>query len=186
VDYKEIEVRFLEIDKAALVQKLHDLGAEDRGEEVLEEIVFYNADKSWESGNKKFVRMRTGRGGTSVTYKHQFEKTAGGTEEVEFKVDDAAAAEVFLTRVGLAAYRRQQKMRHTFHLGDVTVDIDTWPRIPTYVELEGPSESALVQAAAQLGLDWKDVCYDNAKVVIEQRYGIPVGTMTWFTFDRFE
>ena len=27
---------------------------------------------------------------------------------------------------------------------------------------------------------------DNARKVIEERYHIPVGNMTWFTFDKFE
>jgi adenylate cyclase class 2 len=184
--YKEIEVRFLEIDKAALIAKLHNLGAHDEGEEMLEEIIFDNAERTWQAEGKKFVRIRTGKRGTSVAYKNHSASAIDGVEEVELRVDDAAVAEVFLTRVGLVACRRNQKLRHTFKLGDVTLDIDTWPRIPTYVELEGPSENALKLAAAQLGLDWKNVCHDNARIVIEGRYGIPVGKMTWFTFDRFE
>ncbi len=137
MDYKEIEVRFLEIDKASFVQKLHDLGAHDEGEEMLEEVIFNSADGRWQKENKQFVRIRKGKDGNSVTYKHQFEKTADGTEEVEFKVDDTAAVEVFLERLGLVTWRRQQKLRHTFRLGSVTVDIDTWPRVPAYVELRG-------------------------------------------------
>ncbi|MBU6321083.1 MAG: hypothetical protein KGI78_01375 [Patescibacteria group bacterium] len=54
------------------------------------------------------------------------------------------------------------------------------------MEIEGPSEEALKEAAASLGLDWKDAVFENPRIVIEERYRIPVGTMTWFTFDRFE
>ena len=71
-------------------------------------------------------------------------------------------------------------------MDDVIVDIDTWPKIPTYVELEGPSENALKSAAARVGFDWKDAVFENARIVIEERYHIPVGSMKWFTFDRFE
>jgi hypothetical protein len=68
----------------------------------------------------------------------------------------------------------------------VHVDIDTWPKIPTYVELEGCSEDDLKAVAKQLGLHWDTVELRDPKLVIEQVYGIPVGQMKWFTFDRFE
>ena len=41
---KEIETRFLDIDKEELVKKLVSLGASDEGEEKLEEIIFHAAD----------------------------------------------------------------------------------------------------------------------------------------------
>ncbi|MFA6301157.1 MAG: hypothetical protein WC609_02290 [Candidatus Paceibacterota bacterium] len=44
---KEIETRFLEIDKDKLVKKLVSLGAVDKGEEKLEEIIFHAADDFW-------------------------------------------------------------------------------------------------------------------------------------------
>jgi len=66
------------------------------------------------------------------------------------------------------------------------VEIDTWPKIPTYVELEGDSEQVLRDTAQKLGFDWADAVTDNPRKVIEERYHIPVGQMTWFTFGRFE
>jgi adenylate cyclase class 2 len=68
----------------------------------------------------------------------------------------------------------------------VVADIDTWPRIPTYIELEGPTEESLKQVATKLNLDWRNVVLENARLVIENRYHIPVGNMKWFTFDKFE
>ncbi len=66
------------------------------------------------------------------------------------------------------------------------IDIDTWPRVPTYVEIEGQSEEDLKKTAELLGLDWSKVVLENPRVVIEKYYKIPVGMMTYFTFDRFE
>ncbi len=186
MDYREIEVRFLEIGKNALVQKLTELGAEDKGEYLLDEKIIYDKDLAWRDTSGTFLRLRTCNGNTSLTYKHRTEDTVDGTEEVEFEVSDAAAAETLLNRLGYETYRAQQKKRHTFQLGEVTVDIDTWPKIPTYVELEGFSEAALKDAAQKLNLDWNTVELRNPRKVIEQVYGIPVGQMKWFTFDRFE
>ena len=55
---REIEVRFLEIDKAALIARLKELGAHDHGEELLEEIIFYDKDLKWRDVENKRVRLR--------------------------------------------------------------------------------------------------------------------------------
>jgi adenylate cyclase class IV len=60
---KEIETRFLDINKDELAKKLVLLGALDEGEEKLEEIIFHAADMSW-VGKRKFVRLRKTKGKT--------------------------------------------------------------------------------------------------------------------------
>lgn len=182
---REIEVRFLEIDQARLKEKLAELKAEDHGESMMEEVIFYDKDLKWQSSGQ-FVRLRKNDKGTFLTYKNHQVNTVDGTEEIEFEVGDMGKAETFLGRIGLVAYRHQQKKRHSFLLDGVIFDIDTWPKIPTYVELEGPSEDALKRAAARVGFDWEDAVFENARIVIEERYHIPVGNMKWFTFERFE
>jgi adenylate cyclase class 2 len=185
-EHREIEVRFLEIDKAQLIQKLNALGATDLGEEHLTETIFYDKDLTWKNGGKKIVRVRTNSKHSKVTYKHHFEDSATGTTEYEITVDNPQMAHLFLEAVGLVAFRNQEKKRHTFQLDDVTFDIDTWPKIPTYVELEGPTEESLKEMVKKLDLDWNEVTFENPRTVIENKYNIPVGEMKYFTFDRFE
>jgi adenylate cyclase, class 2 len=181
----EIECRFLEIDKEALTEKLRELGAEDKGEKMLEETIVYDKEFKWRE-EQRFIRLRSDGKTTKLSYKEHREHTIDGTYEIEFGIDDHKKAEVLFEKIGLNPARHQQKKRHTFELNDVTIDIDTWPRIPTYVELEGESEQKLKEAASQLGFDWKDAVFHNARWVIENKYKIPVGQMKWFTFDRFE
>lgn len=183
---KEIEVRFLEIDTKAIVEKLQSLGAKDLGEDFLEEIIFYDQAGNWQYKDKKFARLRKTKEGTFMAFKDQSVETATGTEEIEFKVDDFEKAKVFLEAVGLVAFRDQQKKRHTLKLGEVIVDIDTWPKVPTYLELEGPSEKALKEAATKLGLDWAKVVFEAPRFIIEKRYNIPMSKLRSFTFDRVE
>jgi len=186
----EIEVRFLEIDKEALIARLRTLDAQEKGELMLEEVICYDKELAWlkesrKCGAGKVLRVRKAGDTVSLTYKNQ-SNTIDGTEEVEMEVSSMYHAELLLERLGYPAYRHQQKKRHTFVLDGVTIDIDDWPRIPTYVELEGDSEQALRDVAAKLNLDWANVVTDNPRKVIEERYNIPVSTMKWFTFDRFE
>lgn len=56
-EHREIEVRFLEIDEAALKARLHELGAEDQGEHLLKEVICYDEALVWRD-EQKFVRLR--------------------------------------------------------------------------------------------------------------------------------
>jgi adenylate cyclase, class 2 len=185
MDYKEIEVKFLEVEKNILVKKLRELGAEDLGDDLLEEVILYDKALTW-NGSGKMLRLRTRKGKTFLTYKHHVQVSTDGAEEMEIEVSDQATAQALLERLGYVPYRHQQKKRHTFRLGQVIVDIDTWPRIPTYVELEGRSVEALKDAALQLGFDWEKANTEDARTVIEKVYHIPMRSLRWFTFDHFE
>lgn len=184
-EYKEIEVRFLEVEVPKLVARLQKLGAKDNGAEVLREIIFYDPEFRWLKERKR-VRLRAANQGTFLTYKH-FEKLAAtGTTEIELKVSDIVAARDFLIAIGLVAAREQEKKRHTFTFQGVTVDIDTWPGVPSYVELEGTSEADLRRAADALGLDWSQVELRDPLMVLEQHYKLPVSRYKFFTFNRVE
>lgn len=199
---REIEAKFLEIDKERLITKLKSLKAEDLGEDFLREMIFYDAAGKWVGEGKTFVRIRERTPSSPsplsspvqgeekkrirLTYKNLEAAKAMGTEEIEFSVSDAEKAKLFLERVGLVLHRFQEKRRHTFKLGEVAVDIDTWPKVPTYVELEGPSEEAIRKAAEKLGYDWSKAVFANSRMVLEKYYNVPIGKLTYFTFDRIE
>lgn len=183
---REIEVRFLEIDVRAMTEKLRSLQAQDLGEDLFRETIIYDKDLAWPYDEKKFVRVRENRDGVFVTFKQSQALTASGTVEVEFKANSAERVKTFMEHIGLVVFREQEKKRHTWKLGEVVVDIDTWPRVPTYVELEGPDEASLRDAAAKLGLDWSKAEFRLAGHLIEQVYGIKVHQLHYFTFDRVE
>jgi adenylate cyclase class 2 len=179
----ETEVRFLEIDKDKLAIKLQSLGAIDRGEVLLEETIIYDKDLVWRD-EKRFIRLRKSGDTATLTYKEHMPRASDGAEEIEFTVNDADQAADFLEKLGFVAFRHQEKLRHRFILKNVIFDIDTWPELPPYVELEGPTVEALQSAAQTAGFDWGKVVYEDARSVIENIYHIPVGSLRWFTFDK--
>lgn len=181
----EIEARFLEIDNAELIAKLKSFGAKDKGGAILSETIFYDGDNRWPDEGR-FVRIRSYDGITKLTYKHNVAQTIDSAREIELTVPDPRIAEQFLEAIGLTAFRRQEKKRHTFEFENVIVDIDTWPQIPTYVEFEGKSVEAVKSVAAKLGFDWSKVVFDDARAVIQGRYNIDLSSIRWFTFDKVE
>lgn len=183
---REIEVKFLEIDKEALIKKLRELGAKDLGEDNLKEAIFYDKEGKWQYDEVKFVRIRQTSKGIFVTFKHKEVHGVTGTKEIEFTANDFQKVKDFLLEVGLVFFREQEKKRHKFLLDEVTVDIDSWPGIPTYVEIEGPSEEAIKEAAVKLDFDWTKAEFGLAHDVIEGKYKVPVRSFRYFTFEKQE
>lgn len=181
---KEIETRFLEIDKDEFIKKLISLGAVDRGEEKLEETIFHAADGSW-IGKRKFVRLRKKKDKIKITYKENVEQAVDSAREIEFEVSDLDKCSKFFEKVGLKAMRQIEKFRHTLELDDVTVDIDTWPKIPVYVEIEGPSVESLQKFCEKFGLDWEKRFDGDAREVF-RKYGYDLDKISVVTFNEFQ
>jgi adenylate cyclase class 2 len=57
-------------------------------------------------------------------------------------------------------------------LDDVEVTIDTWPWIPTFVEIESSSEEKLKTAAKKLGLEWSQALYGSVEPAYQKYYDV--------------
>ena len=63
--------------------------------------------------------------------------------ETEIEVPSIKEANGLLEALGYSYKSYQEKERITYVLDEYELDIDTWPGIPTYVEVEGKSEEDL-------------------------------------------
>ncbi len=185
MENKEIEVRFLEIDKEKIISRLKEIGAKDLGNNLMNEIIFDNKNFDFRE-NKKLLRLRKNGEKIFLSYKHYHDHTAEGTEEVEIEVSDFENTKKIIEQTGLMAFRIQEKWRHTFVLDDIVFDIDTWPKIPTLLEIESLSEEHLKKGAEMLNLSWEKAVFMNQRKVIEEVYNIPVSRLRYFTFDKME
>ncbi len=180
---KEIEARFLEIEYKEIIKKLKKLKAIDLGEDLLKELIFYDKKMTWRK-KQIFVRLRQTNGKIYLTYKHHKAVKIDGATEIELEVNSLNAAKSFLLQLGLVCYRQQEKRRHKFKLGNVIFDFDTWPNIPTYLEVEGDSEEDIKIAVKKTDLDFSQAVFIDAKGIIEDIYKIPVSTYKHFTFTK--
>ncbi|MFA5991621.1 MAG: class IV adenylate cyclase [Candidatus Doudnabacteria bacterium] len=185
INNREIEVRFLGINVEEIVKKLLLMGAKDKGEELLEETIFYDLDKKW-LAEKKVVRLRKTPTKQLLTYKHTTADTPNGTEEIEMTVDDLAKTKSLLEALGLKAFRIQEKKRRIFLWDGVEFAIDEHPMVPPYLEIEGPSETLIKDAARAVELDWKDAHFESSRDFIENYYKIPLTSYKTYTFKKIE
>jgi adenylate cyclase class 2 len=182
---RQFEVRFLEINKDEIMEKLRKLNARDVGDDLLNEIIFYDKDKNWLK-EKKMARLRQSNQGVALTFKHTEDETIGGTKEVEIEVSNMDKAKEILESIGLVAFREQEKKRRTFLFDSVRVDIDEHPKVPPYLEIEGSNETVLRDAARALELDWSKAHFESSREFIPKIYNIPLLDLHYYTFDKIE
>jgi len=72
--------------------------------------------------------------------------------EIETTVGSAEAILAILQAVGLAETFRYEKRRTTWHVGECEVALDELPHLGWFVEVEGPTEEAVLARLAEVGL----------------------------------
>lgn len=166
----EIEAKFPDIDSEALRNKLRELGAELVHPEIMmKRHVFDYPDERLEKDGG-WVRLRQESDKTTLCYKKLDDRTLHGTKEINVKVDDYDKTKNFLEAIGLKSKAYQETKRETWLYKEVEVTIDTWPWIPSFVELEGPSERGVRDVAADLGFDWSKAMHGSVETVYQMHY----------------
>lgn len=169
MEHTEYECTILNIDLAKIISKLESLGAKDKGEFLQRRYVydFNPVDKfAW-------IRLRTNGKKTTLAIKRIKDKNAiGGTRELEMEVEDFDTTNEFLYQLGYNYRAYQENRRHSYELNGVSIEIDSWPMIPTYVEIEGSSESEVLNTLHLLDLANAEVTTYDVESIYREIYGI--------------
>ncbi len=168
----EIEAKWLNVDKDELRAKLKKIGAElVQPERLMVRSVFDFADGSLEA-KKGWVRVRDEGDKTTLSYKQLNDRTLHGTKEVTVAVDDFEATCMFLENIGLERKSYQETKRESWKLGDIEIELDTWPWIPSLVEIEAPDEKQLKETADKLGLDYDKALHGSVETAYQAVYDV--------------
>ena len=174
----EYEIRILEIDKESIVKKLEYLGAIKKGEYNQKRYVYDLKPVQ----KDKWIRLRTNGIETTLTYKTIESNKIDGTKEVEFKVDSFEVANEFLNKIGFMPRSYQENKRIQYTLDNVEIDIDTWPMIPTYLEIEADSEEEVNNMVKKLGLSNLKITALNCDDIYRKIYDIDISKIKELKF----
>lgn len=154
----EIEAKMKVEDVAALEARLLELGAA-KGPHLLEVNTFFDTRhhslKSTDQGLR--IRMERQQDGTgeTITITHKGPRAHGKLKsrfETELRVNDASAAASLLGALGYHPVLSFEKLRRKWTLDGCHVDIDTLPHLGHFVEIEGPSDQAVLMVREKLNL----------------------------------
>lgn len=179
--HTEYEVRVLEIDSKKIIDKLNKLHAKLIFDAVQRRYV-YDLKPKVES---KWVRLRTNGIKSTLAIKNVATSEIDGTQELEIEVDDFDRCHLILKELGYEERSYQENKRIQYDLNGVEIDIDTWPGMPTYMEVEGASEDAVYHALDVLGIKKED-CTSLDVESIYYKYNIDVKNIKELKFKEEE
>ncbi|MBI4092802.1 MAG: CYTH domain-containing protein [Candidatus Kerfeldbacteria bacterium] len=168
----ELEAKFLNVDPDATRAKLRETGAELVHPERLMRRKSFDDSQGHLDRHRAWVRVRDEGDKITMSYKQSDEDTLHGTQETVLTVDDFERACAFLEEVGLVAKSYQETKREKWMLDNVEITIDTWPWLPTFVELEGHREEDLKSVAGSLGLEWSAAIHGGVTPVYKRYYDV--------------
>ncbi len=168
----EIEVKFVDVAIDDVRARLEQAGAvleypmRDMRRALIEE--------PHHAAERSFIRIRDEGDKTTLCFKRRTlpdaETTIDSVHELETTVGDFDTTVQIFAEAGWHYTTYQESRRETWHLGDTEVVIDEWPWIQPYIEIEGSSEAAVQEAAAQLGFDWTDAVFGSVDVIYQRDY----------------
>ena len=170
--HTEYEVRILEINQDEVITKLDKLGAKKEWD-LLQKRYVYDFIPKVEG---KWIRLRTNGEKTTLTIKNLVSSEIDGTQELEIEVDDFLKCNLILNELGYEARSYQENRRVQYKYEDVEIDVDSWPGIPTFLEIEGPSEEKVYEILSKLGLKKED-CTTLDIDSIYKKYGIELDSI---------
>ena len=163
----EYEYRIINVSPYEACKKLKSLGATYVGRLKQKRLIYDYIPKK----DHEIIRLRTNGEKTTLAYKI-FESTdISGTKEIEVNVSSFEETNEILERMGHIARSRQENNRIRFMYKEAEIDIDTWPIIGTYVEVEGKDEKHVMEVIESLGFDNKEKTGDAA-FELYQRIGM--------------
>lgn len=192
----KLRTLFLEIDNLTTSEQqektLHTIGYKhlndtlsiqepEKLKEILSTSEVVRLVKQFGINPNKWVRLRETNGKTTITIKHilneELQKEYGTKMqpvlETEMEVPSIESGNSILEQLGFSFRNYQEKERATYILEDAEIDIDKWPMIPPYAEIEGESDEQIDKIVQRLNLSDKEIVSCNTSEVYK-KYGIDI------------
>lgn len=179
---QELETKVLNVNKESMASKLEGLGAKQILNTKLT-VDWFRLKGIQEGQDPWYLRIRnTSDGKTEVTWKGQ--STVHGAsrshKEINFPVADSEKMADLFCEIGLESYAHQEKYRTSWVLNEWRFDLDQYPGMPAYLEIEGKSEEHIQEALTLLGLTNHKTSSEGERVLIQKEFGL-----NWYDM-RFE
>lgn len=172
----EIEVKFINIDVDAMRQALSDAGAHlEQPMRLMKRVLI---EQPQHKAEHSFIRIRDQGDKTTLCFKRRAAKDGvaiDDTMEIEVEVSNFDTTVELFKEAGWPPMTYQENRRETWNLGDVEVVIDEWPWMPPQIEIEGPSEQAVREAAEALGQTWDEARLGHIDNIYQEYYTFAPG-----------
>src|SRR4051812_44860542 len=170
----EIETKVLDIDPKEIKKKLISLDAKKIQETRLV-VDWYRIKGVKEGEDPWFLRIRSNSEGKhEVTWKAKSDilGTARKHKEINFTITEPEKISDLFEELGLERYAHQEKDRVSFKYKGWQFDLDQYPGMPAYLEIEGNSEEHVKEAITLLGIGGNKTWAKGERILIQETYGL--------------
>lgn len=138
----EVESKYWSPGNEKVVKALVRLGAKRIAEDAIEDVYFEHPGKDFGKTDEA-LRLRKKGDTAELNYKGPRMKgdRVKAREEIGLKVDNALTAQRIVERLGFKEFCTVRKMRVSYELDKIRIDIDTVEGLGEFVELEILTES---------------------------------------------
>ncbi len=133
-EYKEHEIKVLEVDIEMLKKRLELLGAEKVYDDVRTIIALDTSERKYLKEYDKLIRV-TDEGSIKVTM-HVNQSKPEIKEAIKFKTSRLKETMDFFHEMGLDPISTVKASRISYELGKIDFDIDCFPEIPPFLEID--------------------------------------------------
>src|SRR3989338_1139042 len=170
----EIETKVLEIDKDEIIKKIISVGGKKTGETRLN-VNWYRLRGTKEGDEQWFLRIRShSQGKHEVSWRAKSETLgiARKHEEINLFVEDAEKLGKIFEEIGLEKYAHQEKDRTSLTLKNCPLEIDEYPGMPAFLEIEGESEESIKERIKLLELEKNKTWEKGERILIQEIYDL--------------
>jgi len=170
---REIEVKILGIDTAAVTARLMALGACKTFDDEIHALYYDTPDNAIRDRRTTLRLRKEGVRAVLAVKRDISDESAKIREEQEVEVSDFATMKSMLESLGLRPWLEMRKHRVSFELSGLHFEFDRYADefayIPEFLEIEGPSLGVIHEYAALLGFTAAD-CKPWDAVEIARHY----------------
>ncbi len=167
----EYEATFLNINKDVIREKLKNINAKLVKAEYLQKRVVFNLPKNID-GAHKWVRVRDEGDKITMSLKDVDAGKIENQKEVCLRVGDFKNAVDLLELSGFHKKAYQENKREKWLCDECEIDIDEWPFLEPYIEIESTSEQLVKDMAQKLGFDYSKALFCSTTTIYAKKYNI--------------
>lgn len=187
----EFEAKFYPLpkNKELFREQLKTLGAVLKVRERKMRRVLFGKELN-PSIHADYIRVRDE--GDKITLSAKVHATEDGNlsdqKETCLIINSFDDAKSLLEITGLIASNYQENLRESWEFDGAQIEIDTWPGLETYMEIEAETEEKVKKTAELLGCDWEARIITSVKEIYAKKYNISLSEvrkhLAHITFDH--
>ena len=120
----------------------------------------------------KWIRLRKSNEKVELTVKHIFEKSSKKIQkvrEIEINVSNLDETNKLLESIGIVRRNYQEKVRYSYKYKTAEIEIDLWPMLEAYMEIECDDENIIEEIIKKLEFDSKEIVSLNTEQLYKRK-----------------